>query len=171
MQPVKLKVPYFSQLNNLRDPYRTCNVTSIAMCLAYWGKKSKSPGIIQLEDELDEYMESADLNRYSPTDLAKVVSAYGCKDDFTDRGNIALLQKALAAGTPCVIHGYFTNAGHIVTVTGCDNDGLWVHDPYGEWFRKGYNTSANGAYLHYSYPMIERLCMDDGFLWLHRISA
>lgn len=32
-----LKVPYFSQLDNKYVPGGTCNVTSVAMCLAYRG--------------------------------------------------------------------------------------------------------------------------------------
>lgn len=170
MNVTKLTVPYFSQLDNKNDPYGTCNVTAIAMCLAYFGENSNTPRE-QLEDELYHYMKQEGLNRRSPTDLAYVVGQYGLRDDFRQDGTIKQAQIHLQSGNPCVIHGWFTQSGHIVTLVGCDDKGFLVHDPYGEWFENGYDRSASGAYLHYSYRMIERLCMPDGKLWLHRISA
>ncbi len=146
-------------------------MTAIAMCLAYYGVKSKSPEEIQLEDELYRYMERNGLNRHSPEDLATVVRDYGLKDDYRHDGTTEQAQAHLASGNPCVIHGYFTDSGHIVTLVGFDDDGFLVHDPYGEYFRRGYDNSVSGCNLHYSYGMIRRLCMDDGYLWLHRISA
>lgn len=170
MNVTKLNVPYFSQLNNLRNPYGSCNVTAIAMCLAYFGVKSNNPQQ-QLEDELYEYMTDHGLDRHVPEDLATVVHRYGHKDNFSRTANIQEAIAHLQAGSPCVIHGWFTDSGHIVTVVGCDDKGLYVHDPYGEYFRHGYDNSVSGCNLHYSYGLIRRLCMDDGFLWLHRISA
>ena len=44
--------PYHTQLNNLNNPTGSCNVTSIAMCLAYFGVTAPTG---QLEDELYNY--------------------------------------------------------------------------------------------------------------------
>ena len=170
MTVTKLTVPYFSQLDNKNNPYGSCNVTAIAMCLAYFGKKSNIPQE-QLEDELYRYMERKGLDRHLPEDLATLVSAYGLRDDFRRDGTIEQAQIHLRSGNPCAIHGYFTQYGHIATLVGCDDTGFLVHDPYGEYWESGYDRNVSGAYLHYSYGMIERLCMPDGGLWLHRISA
>jgi len=55
-------------------------------------------------------------------------------------------------------------------VVGYDSEGFFIHDPYGEWFEIGYDTEASGAYLHYNYRLIRRICMPDGKFWVHFIS-
>lgn len=161
-----LPVPYLSQRNNRIDPSATCNVTSIAMCLMYFGVQSKE----QLEDELSRYVDAEGLNRGSPADLKKIVEAYGCKDDFRSTATIEQLKKHIDGGNPAVIHGWFTASGHIVTVVGYTSLGLIVHDPWGEYFESGYETEASGANLRYSWELIRRTCMDDGQFWVHFIS-
>lgn len=166
---VRLNVPYFSQLDNRENPTGSCNVTSVAMCLAYFGGKP-SNSEVQLEDELYRYMESKKLNRHSAQDLAKVVRDYGRSDEFSPCTSIKDVQDWLRKGFPCIIHGFFTSFGHILVVVGFDAEGFFVHDPYGEWTAQGYDTARSGAYLHYSYSLIKRLCMPDGEFWVHRIS-
>ena len=168
-ETVKLNVPFKSQLDNRLNPTGTCNVTSIAMCLAYFGVQPQ--GAEQLEDELFQYMGRKGLNRHSPEDLARVVRDYGKKDDFTVWGTFERCRDHLAAGNPCVIHGYFTSFGHIIVLVGYDDKGFIVHDPYGEWFSSGYRTDLSGEFLHYSYGLIQRTCIPDGQFWVHYISA
>jgi uncharacterized protein YvpB len=117
-------------------------------------------------------MENHDLNRHSPQDLEKLISRHyhPVKDSFTVWGTIDRCKSHLAAGNPCVIHGYFTSFGHIIVLVGYDNEGFLVHDPYGEWFESGYDTNASGAYLHYSYDLIRRTCIPDGQFWVHYVS-
>ena len=169
-------VPYKSQLDNAFNPTGSCNVTSIAMCLEYFGvkpRKSKEAGYYkaeQLEDELYRYMERQGLSRHSPQDLARVVRDYGKKDDFTVWGTFERCRDHIAAGNPCVIHGYFTSFGHIIVLVGYNDKGFIVHDPYGEWFSSGYRTDLSGEFLHYSYDLIQRTCIPDGQFWVHYIS-
>jgi hypothetical protein len=161
--------PYKPQTDNFFNPTGACNVTSMAMCLAYYNMpRRKSYG--QFEDELYEYAIQRGYSRWSPYDLAKIVRDYGCKDYFTEKGDMDDLKDWLAEGKPCVIHGYFTAFGHIMPVVGYDDSGLIVHDPYGEWFSSGYRTDLSGAYLRYSYGLIRRTCMPDGDFWVHFIS-
>jgi len=166
---VRLKVPYKSQLDNQNNPTGTCNLTSIAMCLAYFGVKAKSHE--QLEDELYKYALIRGYNYKSPYDLARIVKEYGLKDIFKTNATIEEVKSWLVNGNPTVLHGYFTSFGHIVVAVGFDNRGLLVHDPYGEWFSTGYRTDLSGAYLHYSYGLIHRTCMHDGNFWVHFISS
>lgn len=165
---ILLDVPFKSQLDNRFNPTGACNVTSIAMCLEYLGYKSGSKE--QLEDELYRYMTDTGLNRHSPQDLAQVVRDYGFSDDFTDRATIPQCQAWLASKNPIVMHGYFTNFGHIITGVGYDQTGFIVHDPYGEWFRSGYRNDLSGRNLHYSYELIKEKCIPDGSFWVHFIS-
>jgi uncharacterized protein YvpB len=166
---VKLNVPFKSQLDNRLNPTGACNVTSIAMCLAYLGMEPQ--GTDQLEDELFQHMERKGLNRHSPEDLARVVRDYDKKDDFTVWGTFERCRNHIAAGNPCVIHGYFTSFGHIIVLVGYDDKGFIVHDPYGEWFSSGYRTDLSGEFLHYSYGLIQRTCIPDGQFWVHYVSG
>lgn len=172
---VKLNVPYKSQLDNVNEPFATCNVTSLAMCLEYYkiGLKSKvkNPLNVQLEDELYKYMADKGLNKHYPEDLARVARAYGIKDDFTAYGTFERCKQHLSDGNPCIIHGYFTQPGHIIVLVGYDQTGFIVHDPYGEWFATGYRTDLSGEYLHYSYGLIQKTCAYDGQFWVHYLSA
>jgi hypothetical protein len=165
---VKLNVEYKSQLDNEFNPTGSCNVTSLAICLKHKGIVGN--GIGQLEDQLYKYMEDHNLSRHSPTDLAIVAYEHGVTDDFTQFGTIDRCQEHLSAGNLCIFHGWFTTFGHIIVAVGYDENGFIVHDPYGEWHHNGYDTSVSGAYLHYSYNMIKRLCSDDGQFWVHYIS-
>jgi len=165
----KLEVPYFSQLDNINNPTGSCNVTSVAMCLSFLGLRPKNPKV-QLEDEFYQYCLDKGLSRHSPLDLAKVVKAYGYKDDFQDKAKWADVKTWLSAGKPIVVHGYFTTFGHIVVIRGFNERGWIVNDPYGEWWDSGYDTNASGAGLTYSYGMMQRICGNDGDLWIHYIS-
>jgi len=162
-----LKVPYLSQLDNATDAYGTCNVTCVAMCMAYYGYPIRNAEGEQLEDELNRYCYSNGLDRHSPTDLKKILEVYGYKDDFQFKGKWAAAKTHLLSGHPLIVHGYFTRGGHIIAIAGFNEKGWVVNDPYGEWFQSGYDTSRSGAKLTYSYGMMDRLCSPDGDLWLH----
>jgi uncharacterized protein YvpB len=171
----KLNIPYKSQRDNELNPNGSCNVTSLAMCLEFLGAKRKAT-IGQFEDELYDYAERKGLSRHDPHDLAMIVEAYGYRDDFRTDRTITQVKEWLTDNKPAVIHGYFTDFGHIVVLAGFDEDGFLVHDPYGEWYSWGYDRNAlgiediKGKYVHYSYEMIKRLCIPDENFWVHFIS-
>ncbi|MER3476487.1 MAG: hypothetical protein C4287_07930, partial [Leptolyngbya sp. ERB_1_2] len=166
-----LNVPYKSQLDNALNPTGACNVTSLAMVMAYFQIKG-SVGVGQLEDEVYAYMENRGLVRGNPEDLAKTARDYGLVDDFTYRGSLSDIRKAIAEGRPCIIHGNFTSWGHIIVVRGYDQDGFLVNDPYGEWTSSGYRTDLTGENLHYSNTLIQSRCSPEGedYIWLHRLA-
>jgi uncharacterized protein YvpB len=169
---VKLNVQWFSQLDNFHEPYGTCNVTSVAMCLEYFGIKSQYPNQ-QLEDELFLYCQDQGYDRHSPEDLAQLVRDYGCQDDFQYKAKWQDVKTWLSKGYPAIVHGYFTPSGHIIVITGFNAQGWIVNDPYGEWFDSGYDTNASGAGLIYSYEMMDLRCGPNstppGELWIHYI--
>jgi hypothetical protein len=172
---VKLPIPYKSQRDNLLNPDGSCNVTSIAMCLQYLDvARKQTQG--QFEDELYNYAIRSNYSRHNPNDLARIVQDYGCRDDFRMDANMDQVKEWLADGKPAVIHGYFTDFGHIVVATGYDENGFLIHDPYGEWNGWGYDlnepngNNLKGEYQHYSYNLIRRLCIPDEKFWVHFIS-
>jgi uncharacterized protein YvpB len=167
---VRLNVPYKSQLDNVLNPSGACNVTSFAMVMAYLGIRGS--GVGQLEDELYRYMENNGLSRWDPYDLATMSRNYGLVNNFTERGSLFDIRKAIAEGRPCIIHGYFTDFGHIIVVRGYDQYGFFVNDPYGEWTSSGYRNDLSGANLHYSNWLIQSKCSPEGddYIWLHRLA-
>ncbi len=168
---VKLNVPYLSQLDNVNNPYGSCNVTSVSMCMGYFGHplKNKQTGE-QLEDELYQFMLANGLSRHSPQDLQHVLRVYGYEDDFQPDAKWGDVKKWLDKGNPCISHGWFTRSGHIITIIGYNDKGWIVHDPYGEWFSSGYDTNRSGAGLTYSYGMMRQVCGPDGDNWVHFVS-
>lgn len=174
-----LKVPYHTQINNENQPYGTCNVTSLAMCLNYYGhvygyggvKPSANFG--QLEDELFVWMVENGLDRHNHAHLKQCFDHFAkvhkipVVDNYQEQGTIDMAKKCLASGNPCITAGYFTKSGHIIVLTGYDETGFFVNDPYGERFSKGYDRLGQGEGLHYSYNMIKELCVIDGYMWLH----
>lgn len=170
---VKLSVPYYDQLDNTENPYGTCNVTSLAMTLAYLGARRQHPDI-RFADELNNYCEDHNLDRHEPTDMVKVVEAYGYKDNFRKTASFEGVKEWLVQGNPVVMHGYFTHSGHIVCGIGYNSQGFIVNDPYGEiMYSPGnsyYDIYASGAGLTYSYNLIYDTCCTDGEFWVHFIS-
>ncbi|NJR66630.1 MAG: C39 family peptidase [Leptolyngbyaceae cyanobacterium CRU_2_3] len=166
----RLTLPYKSQLDNALNPTGACNVTSFAMVMTYLQTQRKL-GVGQLEDELYRYMENNGLSRWDPDDLATMARAYGLVDNFTMRGTLSDMRKAIAQGSPCIIHGYFTSFGHIVVVHGYDPSGFFVHDPYGKWTLSGYRNDLSGENLYYPNALIQAKCSPEGedYIWLHRI--
>ena len=168
-----LKIPYLSQLDNRFNPYGSCNVTCVGMCLRYLGMQNQ--GGIQLEDQLYQKLETLGRSRHDPYDLKYLIETFpGYKDIFRENGGFADIQSSLDAGNPVIIHGYFTKFGHIIVVRGYDSKGLLVNDPYGEWFSSGYDTSRSGERLHYSYDLIARTCSPESkanprHIWYHTV--
>jgi GH24 family phage-related lysozyme (muramidase) len=170
---VVLNIAYKSQIDNANNPTGSCNVTSSAMCLEYWGVKAKGAG--QLEDELYEWLQREGLSRHDPNHLKLAIEAYGCRDDFSTRATIAEIKQAIDNAIPVIVHGYFTTFGHIIVLIGYNDKGFICHDPYGEWTSGGYdrNDEVNpkkGEAIVYSYGLIERTCCPDGGCWAHFVT-
>jgi Peptidase_C39 like family len=175
---VDLPIPFLTQLDNVNVPYGTCNVTSIAMALKFLGIKGNGKG--QLEDQLFSRVMKLGLSRHSPHDLAYLVNldygSLGIRDVFKDKATHAELKAHLAKGFPAIVHGFFTDSGHIIVVRGYDDTAYGgrgayiVNDPYGEFYKDGYDTSASGERLYYSYRMMKDLAGSDGDFWVHFIS-
>jgi len=165
---IELAVPYFSQRDNPRYSWATCNVTSIAMIMYYYGVRSKSGR--QLEDELLQWC----LQKYgagSQTDhsvLTRLIQSYGFKTSFSATRKWADVKTELMNRRPVVLAGDFTASGHIICVIGYNAQGYVVHDPWGNALT-GY-TNTQGGHLLYSYSYMDRVCGPDGNVWAHFIA-
>jgi ABC-type bacteriocin/lantibiotic exporter with double-glycine peptidase domain len=166
--------PLFGQLDNKFDPYGSCNVTCIAMCLYYFGIRGDGNG--QLEDQINLALKRKGLSRHNPYHLQQIANEYGARlkppivDVFAEDAILNDIKLNIDAAFPCVVHGYFTRSGHIVCVTGYDDstNQVRIHDPYGEWWPNGYDTSAPKVYW-LSYRRFLQLTDDNG-IWTHFFS-
>lgn len=165
---VELNVPYFSQRDNPRYSWATCNVTSIAMAFYYYGVRSKSGK--QLEDELLQWC----LNKRgegSQTDnnlLSELIKAYGFKTSFSTTRKWSEVKSELASRRPVILGGDFTASGHIICLIGFTPQGYIVNDPWGDALT-GYNDTE-GRKLLYPYSYMDRVAGPDGRVWAHFIS-
>ncbi len=155
----ELAVPYLSQTNNRFQPFSACNVTCLAMCLKYWGIVGDNSHP-QLEDQIYYRAQEKGFNRFSPQGLKEICESYGIADDLTISGTLKDIRAAITDGKPIIVHGFFTEPGHLVVIKGFGGDGFVVHDPYGEvmasmgghsWYYRVNDTTHNyGENLFYS---------------------
>lgn len=164
---VELSVPYFSQLDNPRFYWSTCNVTTIAMVLYYYGERSRWGG--QLEDELLEwcFRNYGQGSQIDHSVLSALIRAYGYETSFSTTRRWVDVDNELRNGRPVVLPGDFTASGHIVTAIGYTPTGYIVHDPWGDALT-GY-ADTNGRRLFYPFSYINRVSGPDGNVWGHFI--
>jgi len=164
---IELNVPYFSQRDNPRYYWSTCNVTSIAMVLYYYGVRPQYS--YQLEDEMLQWI----LSRYgegAQTDhsvLTQLIRAYGFESTFSTTRKWGEIDQEIAAGRPVILAGDFTATGHILTVIGYRPEGLIVNDPWGNALT-GY-TDTEGRKLMYPNAYLNDVCGPSGNIWAHFI--
>jgi uncharacterized protein YvpB len=165
---VEMNVPYFSQRDNPRLYWATCNVSSIGMVLYYYGTRGRSSR--GLEDELLQWC----LNRGGEgaqtehSTLTAMIQAYGYSGRFSTKWTWGNIKEELINGRPVVLCGLFTHGGHIITVIGYTPDGFIVNDPWGDALSGYYNTE--GRKLLYPYGYCDRMCGPDGEIWAHFIA-
>jgi hypothetical protein len=166
-EEVNLPITWFSQLNNKFQPTKTCNVTTVAMCLYYYGIRPKNRNQ-QLEDELFQFVESKGWDKYTHEHLRRLFIEYGVFDKFKMDATWDEVKTHLANQNPVILPGQFTSSGHIIVLRGYDAKGFWVNDPNGEFFHSGYRTDLTGENLHYSYQLVRSKSMNDADrTWAH----
>jgi uncharacterized protein YvpB len=163
--PSILNVPFYPQTDNYRDPQRTCNSSSCAMCLEYF-----KPGTLTGAKGDDTYIQKV-FAIGDTTDHAvqtRVLESYGVKSRFSYNLSFTDLDRELAAGRPVVIgilHRGTLSAptgGHMVVVIGKKGNDYVVNDPYGS-LNDGYTGSVNnGKGSVYKKSDLERRWTADG---------
>lgn len=145
---IQLPVPFFSQRDNMEQPYRTCNTSSCAMVAKFLGAN------ISRDDDYFQYViKYGDTTDHSAQTQAlaelRIQSTWNTTLDFDD------LDKSLASGLPAVIgilhHGppSAPSGGHMIVAIGRNADGDYIiNDPFGNLL-DGY-VSEDGGGLTYS---------------------
>ena len=170
------EVPYFFQYSNRLHPTASCQNTSIAMLLAYFGWSGTPDDITRAYGK--DYAQS-------PAGLAAVFNDYASRSGYPKRlvpntsGTLTGLRAELDQGRPVITHGFFTNYGHVLVVLGYDANGYYVNDPAGAWsqvFKGGYpgSSSTAGKKIYYEKDAFERaVATYDGYsfttLWYHTL--
>ena len=145
-----LSVPWFPQTDNFRDPNRTCNSSSCAMCLEYF-----KPGTLKGPKGDDEYIRKvfAVGDTTNHTVQTRVLESYGIKSEFKYNLGFADLDRELSNGRPVVLGIYHRgtlsspSGGHMVVVIGKRGEDYVVNDPFGS-LNDGYTgpvTNGKGA--------------------------
>jgi hypothetical protein len=147
--------PYLSQRDNENVPGGTCNVTSLAMVMSFWGIKAKDDpsdaAPEQLEDELFLRLEEPDAQAFFKKNFPTLVNQgyharnihgmliwlakqYGLVDKYSEGTSWKDMADFGRSFGPMIIAGAFTGSGHITCLTGMTVSGdMIVHDPYGDW--------------------------------------
>ncbi|MEM9490446.1 MAG: C39 family peptidase, partial [Myxococcota bacterium] len=178
-EPPSASYPYYSQVDNYRDGVRSCNVTSIAMALDYYGVTSPAT----LGQRTPDYLLQRFGVEFTPGGLRWIFDTVAAEQGspIRDRLDIAAsiedLRYYASRGIPTVVHGWFTPDGHIIMVTGYDGEYYTVNDPYGRWnlqWMGSYSNTISGSGNQVRYP---RAAFEDAVatdtagnylpLWLH----
>ena len=138
---VNLDVPYFYQYDNRYEPGATCGLTSTAMAIGAWTPGSTTPDAL--------YLAYGKAQGQSPSGIAEIYRSEGLYADASTTGTRAALRGHLDAGRPVVVHGYWTDAGHIAVLVGYDDTDWIVNDPAGDW----YTCYGCGEADHVRYPL------------------
>ena len=172
-----LDVPYFYQYDNAYAPSKTCQNTSIAMLLNHLGVEVTPDQITAAYGK--DYAQS-------PEGLADLFNIYAARAGLAQRlvptrsGTLSGLREELDRGHPVITHGYFTSYGHVLVVTGYDQDGYYANDPAGRWsesFMGGYpglRDAQVGRSIYYRRSAFEAaVATSDGYsalpLWYHAL--
>lgn len=166
-----LAVPYRTQRDNDRYPSGTCNVTSYAMAMLYFGVKTIENSYRQFEDDLEYYMSKNKLSRHTHDDLVKMARAHGLDTRFQTGKTLDDIRENVRKGYVSIVSGKFTESGHIVVIIGLQGKDFIVHDPWGN-----YNTNYkdfNGKAVIYSEKTLTDVLINkrNNGIWLHTIKG
>lgn len=169
-------VPYYFQYNNAINPSGSCQNTSIAMVLNFYGCKVTPDAISN---------EWGTSYAQSPSGLATVFNSYASKCGIPQRdyahtdGTLEDINALLKAGKPVIVHGYFTSYGHVSPIVGYDSTSYYMNDSAGKWtqqFKGGYyaSDSDDGKYIKYGKdPVYAAIATSNGYtfypIWYHEI--
>ncbi len=110
------------------DKWQTCNIHCCHMVIKYLTGKTISPV------ELDRTVRTKFGSRYVHANLVKLLALYGVKSVFDVSTSHAEIKAHLKQNKPIIWSNKLTHGGHLVCITGFDDDNLYyeIADPYGE---------------------------------------
>lgn len=157
-----LDIPYHSQRDNRRDPWRTCNSTSCFMAV-----EGIKPGLWRSDcDYIDElYNHYGDTTNHSAH--TNMLWNKGIKSSFhydLDYENLSASLKRGKAIVVGVLHkGTIFNpygGGHMIVIIGEYEGGYIAHDPWGYPF--SYRPGSSGASVLLPYESLDARWLVEG---------
>lgn len=168
-EKIDITIPYYNQYDNKNYGWATCQNTSIAMVLSHY------EFIIHPDTIFDSW--GKDIAQ-SPSGLNYVYRSYSLKSSIETYTNATpeQLKSVLNQGYVAIVHGYFTEYGHVLVVKSFDGFFYYVNDPAGVWggcFKCGYNNSYNGVTKYPKEAFEKAVFTSDGYAylpgWIHII--
>ncbi|MFN3328769.1 MAG: C39 family peptidase, partial [Fervidobacterium pennivorans] len=162
-------VPYYNQYENYAYPGSTCNLTSVAMMLDYFG--ITKPGINTGGwSRTPDYLISrfgGPIYDASGLDWAfnTIAKEKGSSVRmYTKLGTVSDMRAELAKGRPIIVQGWYTRSGHVLVVISFDGTYYICNDPAGTWNQYKYGGYVNrmGKYVKYYKSYFEEASIDDG---------
>jgi len=153
---------FFSKVKNTLDLSQpnayTCQSTAIAMAL-------NQTDIMEVRHELEAIGDPG-----SPTTMGKYLSAHlspPSRYQFEDNASLSQIRDWLKDGEFLIIHGWFTESGHVIAIDGVEVDSsnlsykFSVRDPWAEFdfARWSYDISGVGFHGFYSSYGIYAACV------------
>lgn len=153
MKYIRLEVAFESQLDNRSGTgSRECFSSSCAMLARFHGR-------VRNDDEYNQVRGAFGVTTSAAAQI-QTLRHLGLKSYFWTSGTRADLLRELAAGRPVAVgwlhKGHVskpTGGGHWSVAVGTWEQGVLMHDPFGEALlvSGGYTWNTNGAYLRYSW--------------------
>lgn len=145
-------VPYYYQYNNQNNPGGTCQITTMAMALSFYGIKV-TPDYL--------YNQFSYSSAKDPAGWAYNFNTIAARNGVSVRakgytsGSLSYIQNQIQKGYPVPVFGYFTGGGHVMLVVGYTANTVICNDPAGKWSEEyryggysGYNENE-GKYVEY----------------------
>ena len=164
-------VPYFYQYNNSINPGGSCQNTSIAMVIKFYGGSTETPDAISGLYGTSQAQSPAGLQQVFNSEATYF--GLSVTDIAHTSGTFAGIHALIAAGKPVIVHGYFTGYGHVMVITGYNGSVYTCNDPAGQWsgtYGYGGYSQANateGISITYNKTNFENAIGPDGTVWYH----
>lgn len=161
-----LEVPYYYQGDNYEmgqgSPWRHCNSNCAAMVLEHQIPGSLSgPAPKQGLQPEEYYMRRLDGDTTDHGVHTRALRKFGLETVFRYDLDYEDVIESIVKGFPVMLGTLTTPYGHIILAIGFDDDGLWVHDPVGEYpYRGGYGP--HGECKHYPWRVMDRVWLVEG---------
>lgn len=162
-------VPYYNQYENYAYPGSTCNLTSVAMMLDYFGITKPGINTGRWRRTPDYLISRFGGPIYDASGLAWAFNTIAKEKGsnvrmYTKFGTVADMRAELAKGRPIIVQGWYTRSGHVLVVISFDGTYYTCNDPAGTWNEYKYGGYINrmGKYVKYHRSNFEKASIDDG---------
>jgi hypothetical protein len=162
---IRLKVPYYQQVDNQYEPMRTCNTSSCAMVARFLG--AKITGDDAYYSIVRKYGDTTDHSAQT-----RALAEIGIRSTWHTNLSYTDLDKSLQVGLPIVIgilHRGSLNSptgGHMIVVIGRSSSKDYIcHDPFGSLLDAGGGYTGNvnnGNAVIYPRHILNRRWLPEG---------